>query len=112
MLFCFVFVLKVTNFGVAIVLNFLTNSCFVGMQEVAMELEEPFIRYPNDIPLNNYQAQFNEALISSLYAGFHPDAWGYTSDNDGIFPTTIDSNSGSSSCEVGRKVSNDDNSTP
>ena len=62
--------------------------CFYGIQEVALELEEPFIRYPNDLPLNNYQAQFNEALISSLYGGFHPDAWGGTADNEGIFSTS------------------------
>ena len=54
--------------------------CFVGIQEVAIELEEPFIRFPNDLPLNNYQAQFNEALISSLYGGFHPDSWVQTGD--------------------------------
>lgn len=54
---------------------------------MALELEEPFIRYPNDLPLNNYQAQFNEALISSLYAGFHPDSWGDTNGNGGTFQT-------------------------
>jgi len=66
----------VTAIGVA--LNFFTIACFIGIGEVALELEQPFIRYPNDLPLNNYQAQFNEALISSLYGGFHPDAWGDT----------------------------------
>ena len=75
----------VTDVWIAMALNFLTTSCFVGIQEVAMELEEPFVRYPNDLPLNNYQAQFNEALISSLYGGFHPDSWGHTYDNGGIF---------------------------
>ena len=73
----------VTNVWIAMALNFLTTSCFVGIQEVAMELEEPFIRYPNDLPLNNYQAQFNEALISSLYGGFHPDSWGHAHDDGG-----------------------------
>ena len=29
---------------------------------------------PNDIPLNTFQTQFNEALIS-MWAGFHPDSW-------------------------------------
>ncbi len=63
---------------IGVILNFLSVACFIGIHEVALELEQPFIRYPNDLPLNNYQAQFNEALISSLYGGFHPDAWGDT----------------------------------
>jgi hypothetical protein len=29
---------------------------------------------PNDIPLNNFQAQFNEALLT-MYMGYHPDAF-------------------------------------
>jgi len=77
----------VENMVFGMVLNFFTTMCFVGLQEVAFELEEPFIRYPNDLPLNNYQAQFNEALISSLYGGFHPDSWGRTCDHGGIFKT-------------------------
>lgn len=48
--------------------------CFVGVQEVARELEQPFRNAPNDLPLTTFQAQFNEALIA-MYAGFHPDAW-------------------------------------
>ena len=69
-----------TTFGLSISID-----CFFGIQEVANELEEPFIRYPNDLPLNNYQVQFNEALISSLFGGFHPDAWGDAIDNGGVF---------------------------
>jgi hypothetical protein len=69
---------------IAVLLNVFSLSCFFGIQEVALELEDPFIRYPNDLPLNNYQAQFNEALISSLYGGFHPDAWGDTAGNGGF----------------------------
>mmetsp|Transcript_11018 Transcript_11018/g.23354 ORF Transcript_11018/g.23354 Transcript_11018/m.23354 type:complete len:141 (+) Transcript_11018:63-485(+) len=76
------------------ILNFLTVSCFLGIQEVALDLEEPFIRYPNDLPLNNYQAQYNEALISSLYGGFHPDAWGDPDDSKG-FSTSPDCNADS-----------------
>jgi hypothetical protein len=83
--FPLLFYTYVTSIWIGMVLNFLTTSCFVGIQEVAMELEDPFVRYPNDLPLNNYQAQFNEALISSLYGGFHPDSWGHTYDNGGIF---------------------------
>ncbi len=29
---------------------------------------------PNDIPLNNFQAQFNESLIT-MFFGCHPDAY-------------------------------------
>lgn len=55
------------------ILNFLSLLCFTGLHEVARELESPFRNAPNDIPLNNYQAQFNEALIC-LCAGYHPDS--------------------------------------
>ena len=41
---------------------------------VANELEDPFRNVPNDIPLNNFQAQYNEALVC-MFAGFHPEAW-------------------------------------
>lgn len=76
------------NTAIGVLMNIFTVGCFLGILEVAIELEQPFIRYPNDLPLNNYQAQFNEALISSLYGGFHPDAWGKAVDNGGLFSTT------------------------
>jgi len=82
----------VNGFVFGLLLNFLSLGCFFGIQEVANELEEPFIRYPNDLPLNNYQVQFNEALISSLFGGFHPDAWGDAIDNGGVFHTSPVSN--------------------
>jgi hypothetical protein len=44
------------------------------MHEVARELSNPYNTVPNDLPLNNFQAQFNEALVT-MYAGFHPDSW-------------------------------------
>jgi len=47
---------------------------FTGLHEVARELESPFLNAPNDIPLNNIQAQFNEAVITT-FSGFHPDSW-------------------------------------
>jgi len=62
----------VENVTVAIILNFFTMLCFVGLHEVARELEQPFINSPNDLPLNYYQAQFNEAL-QVMFTGFHPD---------------------------------------
>jgi hypothetical protein len=46
----------------------------LGLGLVANELEDPFRNVPNDIPLNNFQAQFNEALVC-MFAGFHPEAW-------------------------------------
>lgn len=58
----------------AIVLNFLTVLVFTGLHEVSRELENPFQNVPNDIPLNNFQAQFNEAVIAT-FSGFHPDSW-------------------------------------
>ena len=41
---------------------------------MARELENPYCTVPNDLPLNNFQAQFNESLLC-MYAGFHPDSW-------------------------------------
>jgi hypothetical protein len=53
-------------------MNFCTVLCFLGIHQVARELENPFQNVPNDLPLRLFQAQFNEALVS-VYAGFHPD---------------------------------------
>lgn len=62
------------------VLNFVTVMCFTGLQEVSRELESPFLNVPNDIPLNNFQAQYNESLLT-MFAGYHPDAyWDVTAD--------------------------------
>ena len=47
---------------------------YLGLWSVANELEDPFRNVPNDIPLNNFQAQFNEALVC-MFAGYHPEAW-------------------------------------
>mmetsp|Transcript_888 Transcript_888/g.1607 ORF Transcript_888/g.1607 Transcript_888/m.1607 type:complete len:87 (-) Transcript_888:1136-1396(-) len=55
-------------------LNLLTVMCFTGLHEVARELENPFVNVPNDIPLNNFQAQFNEALMM-MFSGWNPDAY-------------------------------------
>ena len=55
-----------------LILNLFTVLCFVGLHEVARELENPFQNVPNDLPLNNYQAQFNESLMIMFY-GYHPD---------------------------------------
>ena len=58
----------------AAILNFLTVGVFVGLWQVSNELEDPFRNVPNDLPLNNFQAQFNEALVV-MFAGFHPESW-------------------------------------
>ena len=57
---------------VGCILTFLTVLCLYGINEVARDLECPFRSYPNDLPLLNFQAQFNEALIT-MFAGYHPD---------------------------------------
>lgn len=58
----------------ASVLNFFCVVCFSGLHEVALILEKPFQNAPNDIPLNRFQAMFNEALLVT-FNGNHPDAW-------------------------------------
>lgn len=64
----------VTNQIFGFVLNLLTVMCFAGLHEVARELENPFQNVPNDVPLNNFQGQYNEALMT-MFFGFHPDAF-------------------------------------
>lgn len=59
---------------VAAILNTVTVGCFFGLWIVARVLEDPFRNEPNDIPLNNFQAQFNEALLC-MFAGYHPESW-------------------------------------
>jgi len=56
------------------VLNFLCVLLFAGLNELSKELEYPFRGMPNDLPLNLFQAQFNEAIVT-MFGGFHPDAW-------------------------------------
>jgi hypothetical protein len=73
-LFPCLFISFVHNPQFAYSMNFTTVLCFVGIHEVARELENPYFTFPNDLPLNNFQAQFNEALVI-MYAGFHPDAY-------------------------------------
>ena len=60
------------NIYVGSALTFFTVICISGLHEVAKELENPFRNVPNEIPLCNLQALFNESLVT-LYAGYHPD---------------------------------------
>lgn len=73
-IFPLLFTSFVTELWLAVILNFLTVLCFLGLHEVARELECPFQNVPNDLPLTTFQAQLNEALVT-MYAGFHPDGW-------------------------------------
>lgn len=63
-----------TNEIFGFVLNLLAVMCFSGLHEVARELESPFFNVPNDLPLNNWQTQFNEALLA-MFAGYHPGTY-------------------------------------
>jgi hypothetical protein len=64
----------IKNAWLGFVLNVATVLCFTGLHEVAREVESPFQNVPNDVPLNNFQAQFNEGLMVMFY-GYHPDAY-------------------------------------
>jgi len=55
-------------------LTFLTVLCIEGINEVARDLENPFRNFPNELPLVNIMAQFNEGLIT-MFAGYHPDSF-------------------------------------
>lgn len=63
----------VTNAPFGFVLNLVCVMSFTGLHEVARELENPFQNVPNDVPLNNFQAQYNESLMQ-MFTGYHPDA--------------------------------------
>ena len=78
----------VASLGFACFLNFSTVLCFIGLHEVARELEDPFQNIPNDLPLTTFQAQINEALVT-IYAGFHPDSWWDASMSQKISQTHI-----------------------
>jgi len=74
------------------ILTFLTVLCLEGINEVARDLENPFRNFPNELPLVNFQAQFNEGLIT-MYAGFHPD---FFWDGDRVMRMAQSSGKGSS----------------
>lgn len=65
--------LSKTEVWFGLVLNFLTVLLFAGLNELSKELECPFRGMPNDLPLNLFQAHFNESLVTT-FAGFHPNA--------------------------------------
>lgn len=78
LVFCLIIVIPFTmqqytnTTWVGITLVFITVTLFVAMQEVACGLENPFINFPNDVPLRTLLAMHNEALIQ-MCSGYHPD---------------------------------------
>lgn len=85
----------VPNFALGLFLNLVTVMCFTGLHEVARELELPFKNAPNDIPLNNYQAQLNEALLTT-FLGYHPDSYWDVPTNKTTTETRTNDNKGDS----------------
>lgn len=87
------------------ILNLFTVMCFAGLHEVARELENPFQNVPNDLPLNNMHAQFNESLMT-MFLGFHPDAYWEIQETE-MPPTVVEEDSeevASSSSEEAEEV--------
>jgi hypothetical protein len=102
------------------VLNVSTVLCFTGLHEVAREIESPFQNVPNDVPLNNFQAQFNEGLMVMFY-GFHPDAYWDVDEtleeiqnlqNGGNSSGGSSGNAKMNESDNAKKASNDHNTTP
>jgi len=87
--------------------NWLTVMCFTGLHEVARELENPFQNVPNEIPLNNYQAQFNEGLMIMFY-GYHPDAYWLEEEQE----KQLDGSDTSSKSSINHQGSQDETNTP
>lgn len=48
----------------AVVLDMISVVTYYVLNEVARDLEDPFLYDPNDLPLANYQFHFNERLIA------------------------------------------------
>mmetsp|Transcript_13703 Transcript_13703/g.28824 ORF Transcript_13703/g.28824 Transcript_13703/m.28824 type:complete len:503 (-) Transcript_13703:30-1538(-) len=69
-----ILMISFTEFWSGLVLNFLGLFVIAGLHLVSNELEYPFRNAPNDLPLNLFQAQFNEGLLT-MFAGYHPDSW-------------------------------------
>lgn len=74
LLFPLLYYSYVNQLWFACMLNGITVMCFLGLHEVARELENPMQNVPNDLPLTTFQAQLNESLVA-MYAGYHPDSW-------------------------------------
>ena len=55
------------NTGFAVFMSFFTSFIFVCLNEVAIELEDPFGNDANDLPLRNMHKSFNKALEHLLH---------------------------------------------
>ena len=55
---------------IACLVDFLSVFCFWTLNEVARDLESPFVFPPNDLPLARMQYNFNERIIASAAASF------------------------------------------
>lgn len=69
-----VLMLSFAGFWFGLFFNFFTVTLFAGLNEVSKELEYPYRSMPNDLPLNLFQAHFNEALLTT-FSGYHPDSY-------------------------------------
>lgn len=104
----------VTDITLGLFLNLFSVLCFTGLHEVAREIENPFTNVPNDVPLNNYQAQFNEGLMVMFY-GYHPDAyWDSKQHNSCIdsVKTTSNNQSSNEASYDAATTKSDNNSNP
>lgn len=50
---------------VGLVINFISVQSYWTLNEVARDLEDPFVYDPNDLPLARYQYQFNKRILAS-----------------------------------------------
>lgn len=55
---------------IAVLMDFVTVFCFWILNEVARDLESPFVFPPNDLPLARMQYNFNERLLAGSAASF------------------------------------------
>lgn len=69
----------VESVWLAVALDFLSVVTFWTLNEVARDLESPFIFPPNDLPLPRMQHNFNERLLSSASAAFEEAVLRYSS---------------------------------
>lgn len=68
----FVMHVYVENAGWAILFTAITVGGYHGINEVAVELEDPFGDDANDLPMEEYQHQFNARLLSMSYIDSAP----------------------------------------
>lgn len=72
----------------ACLIDFLSVFCFWTLNEIARDLESPFVFPPNDLPLARMQYNFNERIIASAAASFEESILKYH-DEYHMKPTVI-----------------------